>query len=213
MYFQYLGYVLSLAVLFVLPSNWYRLAYLHGISTLLLIFSHTSLNYFIILAMIHSAIHHLWPFMTHKGYNQDASPFYDVLCHTVMIYAAHNLVAEHLGSWVWLSYFFILGSIGNTINSVYLTPKINTAGDTAFGFTSVFQAVSTGFWISTMLWYGSWADPSFVTHWLAIIGIMVANWGLYKLSHKAVGYSMKYNYVEAVFIVCTWVGAVSQLLA
>jgi len=209
---EYILYCSFLIPLVLLPDSFWRLCYLHGVSMLLIFFTDYKLRFFTLVAMIHSIIHHVWPFLDNTGYKLGYTPFYDVLCHILMMYFAYEVINSHIkkkdlqwkSKFKYLTYFFIIGAIINCLTAICSYQSFDSQCHQYFAWTSIFQAVSTGFWIATMLWYEKWNDHKFFTHWLVIIVIICANWGLYKYSHDILALAMDYRYIEAIFMVSTW---------
>ena len=193
--------------LFILNKTNYRLVYLHGVSTCLLLLD-TPMRPFILISMLHSAIHHIWPFINKSGYNIKETPFFDVLCHLIMMVWSYNILDEKIENPIfhYLTLFWCLGSFFNTIISALPVSNINDWNYILFAWTSITQAISTGYWIATMLWYPCMIEHEyFLYHWLIWIGMGCINWIVYKTNNTIIGKSMEHSYVEAVFIVCTWV--------
>ena len=110
---------------------------------------------YILIAMMHSAIHHIWPFINKQGYNIRESPFFDVLCHLIMMIWSYNILDNiiHNVFFHYLTLFWCIGSIFNTIIALIPVSSTNDWNYILFAWTSITQAISTGYWISTMLWY------------------------------------------------------------
>ena len=212
---RYALYFMSLIGLILMPSDWSKVAYLHFGSILLGSFfaKDNGMRFFVLLGMMHSAIHHIWPFLDTNGYNYLEQEFYDVFCHLMMIYFCFNLIRENYQEypekhkkWIhYLTYFYIFGSILNCISVFTVDDVPGSVSFNFFTYTTFFQAVSTGYWIGTMLWYNDLKNPRFFYHWCAWVFLMCCNWLIYKCNEFMMGLSMTYRYVEGVFIVCTWV--------
>ena len=205
LYHRYIFWVASFVPLFVLENMEERLVYLgslSGVTTLL--FLVTSLLYenkpdtkklvFLAAAVFHSIIHNVWPFLTSEGYNMNETPFYDVLCHFIMIIMCYCLINKKNN----YTRFFIFGSFLNVVAS-FFDGNIETASvHVLFSWLSVFQAISTAYWISTLICYDKWNNHS--KHFLGMSLFIVGTWGIYMYDDSYVGLSMNYRYIEALFI-------------
>ena len=91
---RYALYAMALVGLFLMPTDWSKVAYLHIVSIFLGSFfaKDNEMRFFVLLGMMHSAIHHIWPFLDTNGYNYLEEEFYDVFCHLMMIYFCFNLI-------------------------------------------------------------------------------------------------------------------------
>lgn len=210
-------FLIAMGVLTILPDGFWRLCYIYGVSTLIFTFNSVHDNTFLGLAVIHGMIHHLWPFMTSTGYNQLWSPFYDVVWHLVMLYKCYSQICKFFKDYpnkkfgkpqyenifYYVTYISIAGSLLNCFLAPYsMTPE--SWEFTLFGLTAIFQAISTGFWVSTCLWFNHWDHPDFFRHWGVWLLVTMGNWALYQVSDDLIGLSMEFRYVEALFIVASW---------
>ncbi|AKI79802.1 hypothetical protein QJ850_gp897 [Acanthamoeba polyphaga mimivirus] len=210
-YFQYICYVLGFLGLLLLQLESSRLLWLHSISTIIGLIANYEMKFYILLAMFHSAIHNLWPFLKNTGYDDTEKSVYDVICHTIMvticyhrIYYTENAVINNYITFHLFSIIFIVGALINCAVSHIAIGSNNRYLHSLFEYTTIFQALSTGYWVATMLWYHHLDDNDFYNHWIIWISLMTINWFIYKFYPDLVGISMRYKYVEAVFIVCTW---------
>ena len=213
---RYALYVMALIGLILMPTDWLKVAYLHVGSIVLSFFTNDRIRFYILLGMFHSAIHHIWPFLDRNGYNYLEEEFYDVFCHLMMIFFCFQLIRENYKKYPrkhkklinYLTYFFLFGSVLNCISVFVMDDVPGSIRFNFFTYTTFFQAVSTGYWIGTMLWFHDLENPRFFYHWITWIFIMCCNWLIYKLNEFMMGLSMTYRYVEGVFMVCTWVTAI-----
>ncbi|AGF85681.1 hypothetical protein QJ854_gp101 [Moumouvirus goulette] len=215
----YMTYLAGFIILLVLPTETSRLYYLHLVSILVGLFANYEMKFYILLGMFHSAIHNLWPFLKNTGYDKEQTSVYDVFCHAVMmILCYHHII--NVGGYITFNYvfhlastIFIIGALINCTVSYFVTNNNNEYIHCAFEYTTIFQAISTGYWVATMLWYHNLENIKFYQHWIFWICIMTTNWFIYKFIPSLVGISMRYKYVEAVFIICTWrSGILSRLI-
>ncbi|AKI80541.1 hypothetical protein QJ850_gp158 [Acanthamoeba polyphaga mimivirus] len=211
----YILYGLGFVSLILLPTEHQRLYYLHLVSVIIGLISNYEMKFNILLSMFHSAVHNLWPFLKNTGYDDTEKSVYDVFCHTIMmmmcyhrIYYVQNIVIDSEYLFHTLSVLFILGAMINCLVSRLIIDSHHNLLHYIFEYTTIFQAVSTGYWVATMLWYNNLNHQDFYYHWLLWIILMTINWFVYKLWPNLVGISMRYKYVEAVFIICTWYSGV-----
>lgn len=212
--FPYVIFFNFLCILFIIPTRYYRLVYLHSLSIIFLI-PETPMRPYILLSMLHSAIHHLWPFIDTSGYNIKETPFFDVLCHFIMMIWSYGIINEKISNPVfqYLTLFWGIGSLFNIIISLIPVKDYKDHAHTIFAWTSITQAISTGYWISTMLYYPNLINhPLFIYHWLFWIGLACVNWIIYKRDHSMIAKSMELTYIESVFIVCTWVPTLTSYM-
>lgn len=216
---SYTTYVVGFIILLILPTEASRLYYLHLVSILVGFLSNSEMKFNILLGMFHSAIHNLWPFLKNTGYDKTETSVFDVFCHAIMMLLCYhhiNYVGGHItfrNKFHSVSKIFIIGALINCVVSYFITSSNNEYIHIIFEYTTIFQAISTGYWVATMLWYHNLEHIEFYGHWKFWISIMTINWFVYKFIPSLVGISMKYKYVEAVFIICTWYsGMVSGLI-
>lgn len=206
--YNYLGFICGMGILLLLPSEGTRLVYLHGVSTVSWYFANDTLRMYILLAMFHSAVHNLWPFLTAAGFDPTYESVYDVFCHFTMMFACFQLINQKITNkkkiMNILSIVFLIGSLVNCYNSYYMDNNKDSFNTILFVYTSIFQAISTGYWVVTLLWYNRLNNPQFFYHWILAIILYMFNWGIYKYSEDFIALSMFYRYVEGVFMVCSW---------
>lgn len=207
-------FIVAMSLLMVLPGEFWRLLYIYGLSTLFVTMNSSKDNTLVLVAMVHGGIHHLWPFMTPEGYNHAWSPFYDVVCHLIMLLLCFIRIRRHHKVYPFgnkkyenlfyiLSWLFITGSVVNCFIAPYsMIP--DSWEFRLFGLTAIFQAISTGYWVSTCLWNNNWEHKDFYRHWSVWIAVMSLNWFMYQMSDDLIGMSMEFRYVEALFIVASW---------
>ena len=169
----------------------------------------------------HSAVHIRWPFLDAKnGYVPHISAFPDVLFHSFMLifvwFNIRNKVPKNVNL---ITIFCIVGSILNCIFTNFKTVNRNTyyylffnnPQYLLFNLTTSFQAVSTAYWIAFALHYNKWNRPSFKYCLLICNMVIVSNWfwyncdDLFELGIGLIKMSMKYRYIEGLFIVATWI--------
>lgn len=214
---RYLCFGAGLMLCSVIPHG-YRLTYLYAVTAVLWIQSLMRGNCTFHLTLTtmgglgHSAVHNYWPFLneTIEGFDARYSAFPDVFFHMTMLVFVWVSMKAFLHPTVnkW-TLFCIVGAIVNCC----LTNYKSMAGVhyLLFNSTSVFQAVSTAFWIAAVMHYGEWDKKSYAKCLGLVNFVIVSNWGFYECDHWGhlglglVGLSMKYRYIEGLFIVCTWV--------
>lgn len=210
---NYLAFIGGLLTLLILPSDFSKLVYLHGISLICWFLSDDKLRMYILFAMLHSAIHNLWPFLTAKGFDPSYDSIYDIICHFCMMFACYQLIRENNYDYAHnkkivmdvLSIVFLIGSLINCYYSYHMDTDKYSYNTMIFVYTSIFQAVSTGYWIGTMLWYNNLQNEKFFYVWLLSIVAFCFNWSVYKYSEHFIAISMFYRYVEGIFMICTWI--------
>lgn len=198
-------YILYLSLLIILPDDSTRMFYLHSISLVTCLTTTVEKRFYVLMAMFHSALHNLWPFLSSDGYNPNYIAFYDVLWHTLSMLVCWEHIAKRNKSKTiaYLTMLFLVASMVNCVTSVFVSAE-NKFWTDVFVYTSITQAISTGYWVATTLWFDNVRDPSFIYHWTAWIVIMTANWFVYERSIELLKLSMKYRYIEGVFLVSTW---------
>lgn len=201
-YFFFLG-----SLLFNWKSPKVRGDYLYalsGISVLLGIIQQKYLQIgLLLLSILHSIIHKIWPFLNEQGYDLNEPPVYDVTCHFVMMSICYILITRYSKQsrkFHILSTFFLIGSFFNVLTSIDNGDTKESFQHHLFTWMSVFQGISTGYYISTLINFEMWKLPDFEQHWLFMIGLVVINWAIYKAYEPLVGWSMYYRYIEGLFI-------------
>jgi hypothetical protein len=215
---SYCFYGISLVPLLILPDSWWRLFYLYTVSTFLFFFSDFKARIFLLVGVAHSVIHHIWPFLHPGGYDLSQPPFFDVAWHCFMMVMCYGVILHwskkhrvlHYNTFYYISVFFIIGSVINTATSISNGESTSDFAHHLFTWMSVFQAVSTGYWIGTLCSWEKW-DQHFFPHLLGNVAFIVGNWALYKWHEPFVGLSMKYHYIEAIFICSAWVPGLNKL--
>lgn len=169
----------------------------------------------------HSFVHIHWPFLDAKnGYVPGISAFPDVLFHSFMLIFVWFNIRNRVSKGVNLvTIFCIFGSILNciftnfkTINrSTYRHLFFNNPRYLLFNLTTSFQAVSTAYWIAFALHYNKWHKQSFKYCLLLCNIVIVSNWfwyncdDVFELGIGLIKMSMKYRYIEGLFIISTWI--------
>lgn len=171
--------------------------------------------------LAHSAIHISWPFLdANHGYVPGISAFPDVLFHSFMLIFVWFNIKDNVSKRLNLiTIFCIFGSILNcvftnfkTVNrSTYNYLFFNNPKYLLFNLTTSFQAVSTAYWIAFALHYNKWHKQSFKYFLLLCNLVIVSNWfwyncdDIFQLGIGLIKMSMKYRYIEGLFIVSTWI--------
>ena len=126
---------------------------------------------FLSFGWIHSILHYLYPFLDHNGLVIGITPFPDILCHTAMFvfavwFLGFGQIKDFLNITEWnnVSIYFkifwvisVFGSALNIVSSLLIYEEDTTHFDEAviiFEYTSIFQAISTGF-----CWSASIVNP------------------------------------------------------
>lgn len=222
---RYIFWMVSLSVSALLPAS-LRLPYFYGGTALLYIYSAITGNMTFHLTLValggvcHSIEHNVWPFLvdTDEGFNDSVSALPDVAFHMVMLMFIWATQRAFLSSKVdKVTMACIVGAIINCSLTNYKSFEIEghskwTFHYVFFNLTSVFQAISTAFWVAGCLHYGEWDKKSYWKCLLLTNIYFVINWALYNMDHFNVWpsvhlmqLSMRYRYIEGLFIVCTWV--------
>lgn len=153
--------------------------------------------------ILHSAAHHLWPFITIHGLNVKATAFPDVAVHLIMHGIVHSGVCS-LGvseATKWGSFFVLLGCAWNCYLSYY-----SRVDEVLFVKTSCFQALSSGGWVGYLLAIstenqgGVFFETFLWTFWIA----SVTNWFLFKHSAKWLKKLFAISYLDTLFIIPVW---------
>lgn len=168
----------------------------------------------------HSFIHMRWPFLdVENGYVQDISTFPDVFFHSLMLIFVWFNIRNKVSRIIQLiTIFCIFGSILNCIFANYNLTKssyhyliFNNPYYLVFNLTTSFQAVSTAYWIAFALHYGEWSKRSFTFCLFLCNLVIVSNWfwyncdDIFDLKIGLIKMSMKYRYIEGLFIISIWV--------
>ena len=176
--------------------------------------------------LIHSKIHVTFPFLDDvQGFNPNVSALPDVLFHTFMLIFTFLSIKQYLKPVIFKSTLFcIMGAVLNCVFTGFKIQGLNTQVSTEtyselllnntvysiFVITTVFQALSTAYWIAFVIHYGEWKQEQFSYGLLMCITVIVSNWfwyhmdDIFSLNIGLVKLSMKFRYIEALFIVCTW---------
>jgi hypothetical protein len=169
----------------------------------------------------HSLVHIIWPFLDEKvGYVSHITALPDVLFHSLMLifvwFKMRKFISTKLNI---ITIFCIIGSILNCIftnfykgeNTSYFILFFTNPYYLIFNLTTSFQAVSTAYWIAFCLHYGEWHNKNFPYYLLLCNTVIVSNWfwyncdDIFNLGIGLVKISMKYRYIEGLFIVSTWI--------
>ena len=214
---RYTCFCLALGICGLIQHD-YRLIYLYVITVMLWLFAifrgtctfHLSL--FTMGGLGHSAVHNYWPFLneTTQGFDTRYSAFPDVLFHMTMLVFVWVSMKVFLRPIVQkFTIFAIIGSIINCALTNYTS--VDSMHYVFFNSTSVFQAISTAYWIATSIHYGEWDKCSYAKSLFYVNFIILSNWGFYEYDHWGnlglglVGLSMKYKYIEGLFMCSTWI--------
>jgi len=171
--------------------------------------------------IIHSAIHLIWPFLDDVvGFNPEVSALPDVFFHTIMLVFMWYSMKKDLQPAVnYFTMFCIAGAFLNCVFTGFKTTQKDSYAElllsdvfyAIFVITTVFQAISTAYWIACVLHYKEWHDIRFVYGLFTCVTVIVSNWFWYhmddilQLGIGLVRLSMLFRYIEALFIICTWV--------
>lgn len=227
---RYLLFIGGLLFSTILPS-YYRGLYLwYGTFLAILISGYRSqlTNRLLVTSLsglAHSAIHLIWPFLDAKrGYNPNVSAFPDVFFHSLMMIFVWINIKNKIDNRT-LQIITQLCIAGTLLNCVFTNFKtynnfktnnyyylfLNNPHYLVFNLTTSFQAVSTAYWIAFSLHYGEWHKRSFVYGLFLCNLVIVSNWfwyncdDIFNLGIGLIKMSMKYRYIEGLFIVSTWV--------
>ena len=195
-----------ISVFYILPNVKSRFSYFNMGSIIKSLTSKRETSKFLLIGYIHHLIHIFSPFLDENGYNINYTPFYDVVCHLYMIVFCYQLVCEKSKQpdiFHTLSSIFIFGSLLNVITSILPVYSKFQIIYIIFSYLSIFQAISTAYWITTLLTYKYWNN--FMYNFYLVSSIIVGIWGFYMYDDTYVGLSMKYRFIEGLFIISTWV--------
>ena len=208
---SYIFYYIGLLLLWNMKSANERTIYLYGTTCILLILIRdVELWSILFVGLLHSIIHRIWPFLTKDGYNVKETPFFDVSCHLLMLYICYHILIlcpNGLEENAYLKYSTIFWIIISHINVLLSSISVNNETEYAhviFAWTSLSQAVSTGYWIATMLFYNEYGHPLFLINLYIQVMISCISWVVFRINSKLLGQAMEHNYIEGVFIICTW---------
>lgn len=171
--------------------------------------------------IIHSVVHIYWPFLdSEKGYRPDISAFPDVLFHSIMIIFVWIRIKKYVSKQInFITIICICGTLlnciftnfKNTYNDSYYYLFLNNPYYLIFNLTTSFQAISTAYWIAYTLHYEEWNKKSFIYCLFLCNLVIVSNWFWYNcddifgLGIGLIEISMKYRYIEGLFIVSSWI--------
>jgi hypothetical protein len=169
----------------------------------------------------HSLVHKIWPFLDENlGYVPYITALPDVLFHSIMLifiwFKIRKFISRKLNI---ITILCILGSILNCIftnfdnknQKSYFYLFFTNPYYLIFNLTTSFQAISTAYWIAFCIHYGEWNNKMFPYYLLLCNTIIVSNWfwyncdDIFDLGIDLIKMSMKYRYIEGLFIVSTWV--------
>jgi hypothetical protein len=215
----YLFYYIGLLILWYIKSENYRTLYLYGITTILMVFvQNFELFMILFIGLLHSCIHRIWPFLTKDGYNIKETPFFDVFCHFLMLFMCYHFIIlcpNGLSSLTYLDNAILFWLVISLINVILSSIPVDSETEfvhVIFSWTSLSQAVSTGFWISMLLSYNEYHHPLFLINLYIQVLFSCATWVIFRLNSKILGVAMTYNYIEGVFIICTWYPSLSYII-
>jgi hypothetical protein len=223
---RYILFITGLLFSTILPSSWRGIYLWYGtfVAIVISLYREQLTNRLLLTALsglAHSAIHLIWPFLDDKrGYNPNVSAFPDVFFHSLMIIFVWINIRNKINniSLQIITYLCILGTLLNcvftnfkTSNNNYYYLFLNNPYYLVFNLTTSFQAVSTAYWIAFSLHYGEWEKKSFVYGLFLCNLVIVSNWfwyncdDIFELGIGLIKMSMKYRYIEGLFIVSTWI--------
>ena len=171
--------------------------------------------------IMHSFCHVIYPFLDEvQGFNPEISAFPDVFFHTIMLWFMwYSMKSQLVPSVNYITIFCVAGGVLNCILTRFKTTQTDSYANlllsdgwyALFVITTVFQAISTAYWIACCLHYKEWNDILFSYGLLGCLTVIVSNWAWYQMDDifdlgiGLVRMSMKYRYIEGLFIICTWV--------
>ena len=218
---RYIFFLGGLLITTLIPHN-LRGVYLWGgtLNACIMCYLNNQLSLHLLLVsiggLLHSSCHSYWPFLveTINGFDQSVSAFPDVFFHTIMLIFIWISIRKTLSKNVDIITMFSIG--GSVINCMLTNYKSsinykNEAQYLLFNITSVFQAISTAYWIASILHYKQWHLDEYKQGLFVCVYIIVINWFLYECEHflnlefGLIFISMKYRYIEGLFIVSTWI--------
>ncbi len=223
---RYILFITGLLFSTILPSSWRGLYLWYGtfLAIVISLYKEKLTNRLLVTSLsglAHSAIHLIWPFLDAKrGYNPNVSAFPDVFFHSLMIIFVWINIRNKIDnrSLQIITYLCILGTLLNCVFTNFKTSSnnyyqlfLNNPYYLVFNLTTSFQAVSTAYWIAFSLHYGEWEKKSFVYGLFLCNLVIVSNWFWYNcddifgLGIGLIKMSMKYRYIEGLFIVSTWI--------
>ena len=223
---RYLLFIAGLLFSTILPSDYRGLYLWRGTFLAILIsaFRGQLTNRLLVTSLsglAHSAIHLIWPFLDAKiGYNPNVSALPDVFFHSLMMIFVWINIRNKMDNKP-LQIITQLCIVGTLLNCVFTNFKFNTTNYyqlflnnpqyLIFNLTTSFQAVSTAYWIAFSLHYGEWEKKSFIYGLFLCNLVIVSNWfwyncdDIFDLGIGLIKMSMKYRYIEGLFIVSTWI--------
>lgn len=210
---NYFLFILGLSVLLFLPLGWYHLLYLHGVSFIFGFLGKDSVKFYVLLAEFRNVAHNIWPFLTINGCSNFETSVHNVLCHIVMMFVCYYLIKDKRKTkskkkqFKILTVVFLTGLILNCTIAHLITHSQNYYLHFMFRYTTIFQAISTGYWVSTMLWFNNHEHKHFIKHWIGWIVLISLIWSFYETT---VSISINFELSEAVFTVCTWIAVLNN---
>jgi hypothetical protein len=149
----------------------------------------------IALSTLHSLVHQHIPFISEKGLNLSYSAFYDVVVHLCMhIYIIYLTIAHIELLTLTVLSFIAAGSVYN----VYVARNA-IVNEIKFVNSSIFQALSSGAWISLIV-YQDPLPQDFEYFLLFTIFVGGLNWLLFRHNHSALNSMFRGSYFDTFFI-------------
>jgi hypothetical protein len=157
----------------------------------------------ITLSTFHSLFHEHIPFIDEYGLNVNHSAFFDVLIHTLMYVQLMWLVRGIVSMETLFVLFWVLaGSVYNTVVSIY-----SRVDDDLFVQSSLFQALSSGAWVS-LLGLGLDSNSSNTVQYECLLwvsmGVAVLNWYAFRQSTWLLAVLFRASYFDTFFNVPVW---------
>lgn len=157
------------------------------------------------LATAHSLAHQHIPFIDAVGLNVAHSACVDVMVHTVMhayvmYYTAHELSFSVMA----LMTLVLIGCFYNGVVSLF-----SPVDDEEFIASSVFQALSSGAWLSLLAFNVQGVDYEPVLLTCMLLGAV--NWSVFKQSERTLVALFKASYFDLFFILPVWVLVYNQI--
>lgn len=165
-----------------------------------------------LLAAVHGLVHVYIPFIDHTGINTNHSAGWDVFVHLVMlVYAVHiyceESLIEHLRSKTWKARFELVVILGSLLN--FILGAFSEPDEPWFVYTSIFQALSTGYFVAVHLsHHGKECIKHHASNLPLLVGFLTVasfNWGLFRSNHDVLADAFLNRYFETLFIIPTWI--------
>lgn len=187
-----------LGVFYVFPYDWVRTPLIY-VPPIILLTQPGWESY--LLAIIHGVVHLWFPFIDGNGLNSEYTAFPDVLVHTLMLGRSMELYLDrpHTNYYVTpLFYIMYVGSLFNVFTSIVYNPDA-----AIFVYSSIFQALSSGCWVFTHLFYTTKKDKYYIPVGATALFVSVLNWVLFRNNESILADAFINRYFETLFIIPT----------